>query len=496
MKSLPLVLLAVLVAATVATPIAASAAPVVTRDVAPVPGAVGGGVGYLDTARRVPCLTEAERAEIVRELRAAREDLYARGLLPRPDKSRTVLMDWPLRAADHLRDPGYHGVSGFVDQDPAFPDQLRDYDCGTRTYDLSSGYNHAGTDYFTWPFSWLKMDNDEVEIVAGAPGVIIAKHDGNYDRNCGFGSGSWNAVYVQHADGSVAWYGHMKNGSTTGRAVGETVAAGEVLGIVGSSGSSTGPHLHLELHDDQWNPVDPYAGPCNALNAESWWTDQRPYYDSAVNAVSTNSAPPEWPSCPLQEIPHEQDVFEAGDLVYFLAYYRDQLQGQVSTYSILRPDESVWRTWTGALDVPFYPASYWWWSWTLPLDAQDGWWTFRVEYEGQTAEHRFGVGDHGPTDVPTPAGPALALRAAAPNPFNPTTEIVFALPAAGRAVLRIHDARGRRLSTLVDEELGPGEHAATWSGRGIDGRRVPAAVYFARLEFDGRARALKLTLSE
>ena len=92
--------------------------------------------------------------------------------------------------------------------------------------------------------------SDAVRIVAAAPGTIVSKTDGNFDRNCAIGSGQWNAVYVRHADNSVAWYGHMKSGSLTTKAVGETVVTGEYLGIVGSSGSSTGPHLHFEILRD------------------------------------------------------------------------------------------------------------------------------------------------------------------------------------------------------------------------------------------------------
>ena len=48
------------------------------------------------------------------------------------------------------------------------------------------------------------MDDDQAEIVAAAAGQIIDKRDGNYDRNCDFSNGGWNAVYVMHADGSIA----------------------------------------------------------------------------------------------------------------------------------------------------------------------------------------------------------------------------------------------------------------------------------------------------
>ena len=86
------------------------------------------------------------------------------------------------------------------------------------------------------------MDDNAVEIVAAAPGTIVLRTDGNFDRSCGLNGGSWNAVYVRHADNSIAWYGNMKNGSVTMKVVGDTVAAGERLGVVGSSEI---PQVHI-----------------------------------------------------------------------------------------------------------------------------------------------------------------------------------------------------------------------------------------------------------
>src|SRR5215510_13083944 len=105
------------------------------------------------------------------------------------------------------------------------------------------------------------MDHDQVAAVAAADGIILAKDDGNYDRSCSLTGAAWNAVYVQHADGSVAWYGHLKNGSLTTKAPGALVVQGEFLGIVGSSGNSTGPHLHFEVYDAANHLIDPWGGP-------------------------------------------------------------------------------------------------------------------------------------------------------------------------------------------------------------------------------------------
>lgn len=449
--------------------------------------------GYWDARQDTPCLTETQRHDIQRALQANIAELRARGVLPAtPDKAAGVLMIWPVRKAAHVTDPGVHGISNFVDQAAAYPDQLLDYNCGQRSYDLSSGYNHQGTDIFSWPFSWHKMDDDDVEVVAGAAGVIIGRYDGNYDRNCGFGGGNWNAVYVQHADGSVAWYGHLKNGSLTGKSVGAAVVAGEYIGVVGSSGNSTGPHLHLEMYDHLNNLVDPWDGACNTMNNDSWWEDQPPYYDSAINALRTHRAPPVWEACPTPATINDEDAFDPVDLVYFASYYRDQLQGQISTHQILRPDDSVWQQWTSALDVTHYAASWWYWSWFLPTNAETGVWTYRITYQGVVTDHRFTVGTV--SSVPAVARSGATLRQPEPNPFNPTTTIVFALERAGEVVLSVHDLQGRRVATLFAGRRAAGEYRVRWDGRGGDGGQVASGVYLVHMRHGGQTLSRRVVL--
>jgi murein DD-endopeptidase MepM/ murein hydrolase activator NlpD len=440
---------------------------------------------------RVACLTADERAAIRADLERSRRELESRGLLPESDRSRQVSLAWPLRTAAGVADPGVHGISGFVDHDPGYPDQLLDWNCGTRSYDLASGYNHQGTDYFTWPFAWHKMNEDAVEIVAAAAGTIIQKYDGNFDRSCGFGGGQWNAVYVQHADGSIAWYGHMKSGSTTSKPVGATVAQGEYLGVVGSSGNSTGPHLHLEMYDPDGQLLDPYNGACNALAGGSWWAEQRPYYDSALNALRTHAAAPEWQPCPTPAVTHEQDHFTPGSIVYVASYYRDQLAGQVSTHTLETPAGAEWQRWTSALSgADHYAASWWYWSWVIP--DEPGYWTYRVEYEGQETEHRFYVGTG--TDAPDLPGSGLALGEPRPNPFNPATVLDLRIPGDQQVELVVFDPRGRRIATLLDRQLPAGEHQVRWNGRDHAGRAVGSGVYLVRLAAGQEVRWRRATL--
>ncbi len=63
-----------------------------------------------------------------------------------------------------------------------------------------------------------------------------------------------NLVVVEHADGSSTYYGHCRDLLVS---PGERVDADQVLATVGSTGLSTGPHLHFELRDPQGRPRDP-----------------------------------------------------------------------------------------------------------------------------------------------------------------------------------------------------------------------------------------------
>lgn len=346
-------------------------------------------------------LTAVQQQTIHSQLDANIAQLTALGKLPQTTPL-TVSFIWPLQPSPYLNDYNYYGVSGFVDHNPNFPNQVVDYACSDRTYDTAGGYNHRGTDIFLWPFSWNKVDNDEVQVVAAAPGVIIGKQDGNYDRNCSPNNSPWNAVYVQHSDGSVAWYGHLKRGSLTTKGIGSTVATGEYLGIVGSSGNSTGPHLHFEVHDASNQLIDPYAGACNSANAESWWVEQRPYFDSAVNAVTTGDAPVQLNTCPAQDTPNIQDNFTPGDFVYFTTYYHDQIAGQTSQYTIYQPNGDVYYSWSYEMEEEYYQWSYWWWYFWIVPDFPPGTWRFEVQFEGQTYTTYFNWGDPTYIEVTSP----------------------------------------------------------------------------------------------
>jgi hypothetical protein len=104
-----------------------------------------------------------------------------------------------------------------------------------------------------------------------------------------------------------------------------------------------------------------------------------------------------------------------------------------------------------------------------------------------TADATSAVADLPPT-------PELSI-ACHPNPFNPLTSISYAVPQAGRVTVEICDARGVRVTTLLDGEVrAAGNYRQEWNGRGDSGRPVPSGVYFAHVRQDGAARTVKITL--
>jgi predicted outer membrane repeat protein len=94
------------------------------------------------------------------------------------------------------------------------------------------------------------------------------------------------------------------------------------------------------------------------------------------------------------------------------------------------------------------------------------------------------------TDAPPAAGTSprvTRLHPVSPNPFNPATVIRFELAAAGRVQLALFDARGRRVTDLLDggERQDAGEHQLTWRGLDRRGRAIASGVYFLQLSVDG-----------
>jgi hypothetical protein len=81
-----------------------------------------------------------------------------------------------------------------------------------------------------------------------------------------------------------------------------------------------------------------------------------------------------------------------------------------------------------------------------------------------------------------------------PNPFNPSTVIGYQLPVNSKTVLRIYNALGQEVRTLVDGAMPAGYHRVTWDGRDQNGHRVASGVYIYRLEAGSFKRVRKMLM--
>ncbi|MFT4624547.1 MAG: hypothetical protein ACI8PZ_003206 [Myxococcota bacterium] len=141
-------------------------------------------------------------------------------------------------------------------------------------YDQHDGSDFLLVDGFT------TMDEGSVDVLAAADGVVISIEEEQYDRCHIEGTGIscdgydviGNHVIVEHADGTVSKYWHLMQYSVRVD-VGDEVTCGDVMAKVGSSGVSSGPHLHFEVETADGVSFDPYAGAFS--QEETWWAEQK-----------------------------------------------------------------------------------------------------------------------------------------------------------------------------------------------------------------------------
>ena len=112
---------------------------------------------------------------------------------------------------------------------------------GYRNWGVLVGY-HGGIDI--WDSNIYNA-----EIVAADAGTVIdvsnyCPHDYGKSYSCGCGGGYGRYCIIDHGDGYWTLYGHANNIVVS---VGQYVEKGQVLGYVGSTGHSTGPHTHFEV---------------------------------------------------------------------------------------------------------------------------------------------------------------------------------------------------------------------------------------------------------
>ena len=117
---------------------------------------------------------------------------------------------------------------------------------------------HYVSSAYGWRSRGWHTGIDLVKSGGGALGTpVIASRSGRVEVVQRSNSGYGNMVLINHGDGYKTRYAHMVSGSMT-VSVGEYVEAGQTIGKVGSTGNSTGPHLHFEViyNGETYNPAN------------------------------------------------------------------------------------------------------------------------------------------------------------------------------------------------------------------------------------------------
>ena len=415
-----------------------------------------------------PCISPEEYAMIDKRIA---ENIKTLGVSKNERKTTvTTTLGWPLKMANGLNDCGYYFITNYVDQDPTTG--LKDYNCGMVTYD-----GHRGNDICTGPYGFFKMDNDQVDVIAAAPGIILDKSvDTNFDRHCAMSSATANYVIIKHADGSCALYWHMKKKSVTTKVIGDAIAAGEYLGVVGSSGSSTAPHLHLELWSGTTSATlnDAYAGTCNTLNSTSWWVTQKPYTEPALLKVQVNPSakPVILPGCDTTETPNDDTCYAPGAAAKLYMFIRNETVGMTANLSIINPDGTTFSSWIHN-STSNYVSSYWYWNKTLPTAT--GRYTFQSIYNGTTCNSYFRI------NCPALTASSVADISAIevfPNPTNDQLNISGAGIDNGNYQLKLKNIIGQ---TMLMENVAV---ANSTLQRSLSLSTIPNGVYFLEIESD------------
>ena len=440
------------------------------------PTETGGAYALSNNSASNPCISDAEYDYIKQQ---CDRNIALLGLSTSPARS-TVSLAWPLREANGLQDCSYYRIAAYVDEDTTAG--IKDWNCGSNTYNT-----HRGTDIATYPYPFFKMDNNQVEVIAAAPGTILFKSDTSFDKNCNGSTSQANFVVIQHTDGTLAYYFHMKKNSVTTKGVGQTVALGEYLGVVGSSGDATGPHLHFEVRTSTANTdfKDPWFGSCNHLNNSSWWTVQKDYTEAAIVKTQVGLTDPLFPACPITESPNEDTCIPLAASAKFNIIFRNETSGLTANMRIIKPDGSNLSAWVHNSTNSYSGSSY---SYTRTMPSVAGSYVFEAVYNGDTCSKVFQVACGATTGISV-SGKTSQLRVY-PNPVHEQLNLFGEDIDNGSYHITVRNLLGQCLSSEdIKVDNSSMQHTLTIL-------HLPRSIYILTIESDRSLEVIKFEKSE
>ena len=193
----------------------------------------------------------ARKVEEARKLEAAKIASANLNASPNPDRSFDA-----SRSA--IANPGDR--SGVAPQLPNLTASA--YLPDVQDYGLSTGFIWPADGVFTSGFGWRwGKIHAGIDIAAPVGTPILAAASGTIEYATWNDGGYGNMIDIRHADGTITRYAHMNELYVK---EGQTVSQGQTIGAMGSTGFSTGPHLHFEIRPNGGSAIDPMTFLANA----------------------------------------------------------------------------------------------------------------------------------------------------------------------------------------------------------------------------------------
>ena len=409
----------------------------------------GGGV-----AQNADCIPAQERRRIdekVAQFSASARDLHLAGS-PSPAAYPFI----PIAGTAWLD----RFINNFVDLDAS--GGILDWDCSAFTYD-----GHHGHDIDLRTFGEQDIG---VPVFAALDGTVAAWHDGEFDRNTSAQGQPANYVILFHGGTHYTWYYHLRRNSVA-VTNGQSVRAGQQLGLAASSGNSTGPHLHFESrHNGTF--YEPSKGQCGP-GASGWvsqiaiprhtWIEDFGMHNGGISAANF------FPNNP----PRAGTFVRTGTFQPIGAWYIVHNQPANSTWRARyrRPNGTVSHdSGTQAFNNPFYRWGNWYFWYNLNPDIA-GTWTMEFSINGQVMVNApFQVLNSGSVPANRPPNPVTTAF----EPLWPTTNDVIFCRVTG--------------PLLADPDYNLVRFRFEWMINGVRVRHVTNAAYSDALQ-RGLARA-------
>ncbi|MBQ1122011.1 M23 family metallopeptidase [Streptomyces sp. B15] len=123
----------------------------------------------------------------------------------------------------------------------------RSYTAPLASYQLTAGFGQAG--------GMWQNDHTGQDFAAPNGTPVRAVHSGTI-KEAGWAGSYGYRIVLELEDGTELWFCHL---SSMTKSAGDKVGTGDVIGRVGSTGNSSGPHLHVEVRAGGGDPVDPLS---------------------------------------------------------------------------------------------------------------------------------------------------------------------------------------------------------------------------------------------